>query len=76
MKMNDPNNAGGRILRIKRGYNPNSSSVGSDIPTFLFSTSALVLVTAIATQVHAIITGHFKATRSKKTTDEQTDNGH
>lgn len=50
----------GRILRVKRGYNPNSSSVGSDIPTFLFSSSALVLLTAIVTQVHAIITAHFK----------------
>ncbi|MCU0663922.1 MAG: hypothetical protein MUC50_16550 [Myxococcota bacterium] len=50
----------GRILRIKRGYNPNSSSVGSDIPAFLFSCTALVLVAAIASQVHAIIKAHFE----------------
>lgn len=25
----------GHILRVKRGYNPNSSSIGSDIFTFL-----------------------------------------
>ena len=25
----------GRILRVKTGYNPNSSSVGSQIPAFL-----------------------------------------
>ena len=25
----------GNILRVKRGYNPNSSSIGSDIFTFL-----------------------------------------
>jgi hypothetical protein len=25
----------GRILRVKLGYNPNSSSVGSNIPAFL-----------------------------------------
>jgi hypothetical protein len=50
----------GRILRIKRGYNPNSSSVGSDIPTFLFSSAAIVLVAAIATQVHAIVKAHFE----------------
>lgn len=25
----------GRILRIKQGYNPNSSSVGSQIPVFI-----------------------------------------
>jgi H+/Cl- antiporter ClcA len=27
--------ARGRILRIKSGFNPNSSSVGSEIPAFL-----------------------------------------
>lgn len=64
----------GRVLRIKRGYNPNSSSIGSDIPIFLFSTTALVLITAIATQVHTIITSHFKQNQSKKATDEQSDN--
>lgn len=32
-----PGNIYGRILRVKTGYNPNSSSVGSGIPTFLFS---------------------------------------
>lgn len=25
----------GRVLRVKTGYNPNSSSVGSQIPAFL-----------------------------------------
>ena len=25
----------GRVMRVKSGYNPNSSSVGTDIPTFL-----------------------------------------
>ncbi len=49
----------GRILRVKRGYNPNSSSIGSDIPTFLFSSSALVLLSAMALQVHSIIKAHF-----------------
>jgi len=27
----------GKILRVKTGYNPNSSSIGSHIPAFLFS---------------------------------------
>jgi hypothetical protein len=27
----------GRILKIKSGFNPNSSSVGSDIPAFFFA---------------------------------------
>ena len=25
----------GRVLRVKQGYNPNSSSIGSSIPVFL-----------------------------------------
>jgi hypothetical protein len=34
----------GRVLRVKTGYNPNSSSVGSLIPTFLaLSTSAAAM---------------------------------
>ena len=36
MKTDDDNKKGkGRILRLKRGYNPNSSSVGSQLPYFL-----------------------------------------
>jgi hypothetical protein len=27
----------GKILRLKKGYNPNSSSIGSLIPIFLFA---------------------------------------
>lgn len=36
----------GKILRIKTGYNPNSSSIGSEIPTFLVSAVSLSVVTA------------------------------
>lgn len=31
----------GKILRFKTGYNPNSSSIGSHIPTFLALASGL-----------------------------------
>ena len=38
----------GRVLRLKSGYNPNSSSIGSDIPTFLaFASSAGALTTVL-----------------------------
>ena len=38
----------GRVLRLKSGYNPNSSSIGSDIPTFLaFAASAGTLTTVL-----------------------------
>jgi len=45
----------GRILRIKTGYNPNSSSVGSLIPTFLaLSTSAAALTVLTMNSLNAI----------------------
>jgi len=45
----------GRILRVKTGYNPNSSSVGSLIPAFLaFAASAAALVVLAMNSLHAI----------------------
>lgn len=45
----------GRILRVKMGYNPNSSSVGSLIPTFLALSSSAAAVTVLAmNSLHAI----------------------
>jgi len=49
----------GRVLRVKTGYNPNSSSVGTDIPTFLavaaatgaLATVALNLLSATAARI-------------------------
>jgi hypothetical protein len=45
----------GRILRVKTGYNPNSSSVGSLIPTFLaFAAGAAALTVLAMNSLHAI----------------------
>lgn len=45
----------GRILRVKTGYNPNSSSVGSLIPAFLaFAASASALTVLAMNSLHAI----------------------
>ena len=38
----------GRVLRVKRGYNPNSSSVGSDIPIFLAASAVAGVFATIA----------------------------
>ena len=38
----------GRVLRVKTGYNPNSSSVGTDIPTFLAAAAGAAALTATA----------------------------
>lgn len=42
----------GRVLRVKTGYNPNSSSVGTDIPTFL---AAAAGASALATLVLTLL---------------------
>lgn len=44
----------GRVLAVKSGYNPNSSSVGTDIPTFLAAAAgagalATVVLTVLST---------------------------
>lgn len=36
--------ANGKVLRLKEGYNPNSSSVGSAIPAFLLAASSAGIV--------------------------------
>jgi hypothetical protein len=41
----------GKVLRVKTGYNPNSSSVGSQIPSFFFFAIASGICTVIALNV-------------------------
>ncbi len=43
--------ARGRVLRVKLGYNPNSSSIGSMIPTFLAWSAGAGGATVIALHV-------------------------
>ena len=66
----------GRVLRVKTGYNPNSSSVGTDIPTFLaaaaagaaaLTTVALTLLSTTASRIRR------KAKASPAPPPEQTD---
>jgi hypothetical protein len=47
--MKQDNVVKGRILRVKSGYNPNSSSVGSQIPAFFayaVGTGAVAIITS------------------------------
>jgi hypothetical protein len=46
-------NISGRVLRVKSGYNPNSSSIGSDIPTFLAAAAAAGTATVIIINILA-----------------------
>ena len=48
----DSNNPG-RVLRVKSGYNPNSSSIGSDIPVFLAAAAAAGTATVIISNILA-----------------------
>jgi hypothetical protein len=55
------NTAGsGKILRVKTGYNPNSSSVGSQIPTFLFFAAGTGAAGVIAAQILNTVRSHIE----------------
>jgi len=41
----------GRVLRVKTGYNPNSSSVGSLIPAFLAFAAGAGAATVVAVNI-------------------------
>lgn len=58
----------GRILRVKLGYNPNSSSLGTDIQVLLFGSAALALVTVLLTTVIRL-TRRAKAPRDAEPQD-------
>ncbi len=63
-------NKKGKILRVKQGYNPNSSSIGSivfAIPTMLLVSSAL-----FGTATAIIFSKYFKKTDNKKSNKDET----
>lgn len=58
--MKQRNTRAGKILRVKTGYNPNSSSVGSQIPAFLFSAVGTGIFAVIALQILNAIRGYIR----------------
>ena len=52
----------GRVLRVKLGYNPNSSSLGTAIQALLFGSAALSLIMVTLTTVIRL-TRRAKASR-------------
>ncbi len=57
----------GRILKIKTGYNPNSSSIGVDMVAFLTGGAAItVLFNAIAAILSAAKTGKLTQPEQSK----------
>ncbi len=59
------------LLRVKLGTNPNSSSVGSDIPTFLGLAAGLGGTSALIMHVFESVAQRIR-TKPDETTDEAT----
>ncbi len=53
----------GRILRLKKGYNPNSSSVGSQIPYFMTFTLSSGIVSIIILNILNVYDRHIRKTK-------------
>jgi hypothetical protein len=61
----------GKILRVKTGYNPNSSSVGSQIPAFLSFAVGTGVFTIIASQMLNMIGIHIRKKKDSIETGKQ-----
>jgi hypothetical protein len=64
-------NSTGKILRVKTGYNPNSSSIGTHIPAFLFSAIASGTLAIIAMQTINMIEIVIKKRKDSLTSDKK-----
>lgn len=70
-KPTHPSDNRGKILRIKAGFNPNSSSVGSQIPTFFavaLSSGALTVL------VMNLLANYERILRKKRKKDDSVEN--
>ena len=61
----------GKILRVKTGYNPNSSSIGSQIPAFLFFAVGSGVFTIIALQAINAIDIYIKKKKNSIKAEKQ-----
>ncbi|RKY08223.1 MAG: hypothetical protein DRP66_05065 [Planctomycetota bacterium] len=60
----------GRILRVKTGYNPNSSSVGSLIPAFLAFAASAAVLTVLAMNSLDAVNKHIRKKKENLTSEE------
>jgi hypothetical protein len=65
------NTGSGKILRAKAGYNPNSSSVGSQIPAFLFFAVGTGAAGIIAAQILNAVRSHIEKKKGSIETGKQ-----
>jgi hypothetical protein len=61
----------GKVLRVKTGYNPNSSSVGSQIPSFFFFAIASGVCTVIALHTLNVIGIYIRKKKNSIETGKQ-----
>ena len=61
----------GRILRVKTGYNPNSSSVGSLIPAFLIFAASAAVLTALAMNGLNAVDKHIRKKKKNLTSEDK-----
>jgi hypothetical protein len=61
----------GRILRVKTGYNPNSSSVGSLIPAFLAFAAGAAALTVLAMNSLNAVDKHIRKKKKNLTSEEK-----
>jgi hypothetical protein len=61
----------GKVLRFKSGYNPNSSSVGSQIPSFFFFAIGSGVCAIIAMQVLNMIGIHIRKKKDSIQSEKQ-----
>jgi len=59
----------GKIFKIKMGYNPNSSSIGSQVSLFLQGTALAAFLINMA----MVIFSRFSGKSSDKKTEQETD---
>ncbi|HBG28121.1 MAG: hypothetical protein A2Y10_06530 [Planctomycetes bacterium GWF2_41_51] len=64
-------NQRGKILRVKTGYNPNSSSIGTHIPAFIFSAIASGVFAVIAMQTLNTIETVIRKRKDSLTSDKK-----
>jgi len=61
----------GRVLRVKTGYNPNSSSVGSLIPAFLVFAASAAVLTVLAMNGLNAVDKHIRKKKKNLTSEEK-----
>ncbi len=60
----------GRILRVKSGYNPNSSSIGSDISTFLIAAAGACATAVVVVNILSAARQRILDERNQKKVDQ------